>query len=114
MTVTSTTPADLAGEVTVTDVAELAVIVAGVTPKSTAVGLARFVPSTVTRWRPVVGPELAMTLVTVGALAAIAGSAKMTRPAIATAKMAATRDKATSLGCSRRPRLTTAAGLLNA
>jgi hypothetical protein len=76
VTVTSTTaPSVPAGEVTVTEVAVLEETVAAVVPKSTAVGLERLVPSTVTCWPPLVGPELAMTEVTVGRLTAKAGSA---------------------------------------
>jgi hypothetical protein len=62
VTVTSTVvPAVPAGEVTVTVVEVLDKTVATVAPKSTAVGLARLVPSTVTCWPPAVGPEFAIT-----------------------------------------------------
>jgi hypothetical protein len=54
-------------------VALLAVIAADAVPKSTVVGLVRLVPITVTRWPPEIGPELAMTPVTTGVLAAAAG-----------------------------------------
>jgi hypothetical protein len=73
--VTSTVPIDPTGEVTVSVVAVLDKIVAEVAPNLTEVGLARLVPITVTRWAPVVGPELAMTAVTVGGDDAKAGGA---------------------------------------
>ena len=49
-----------------TVVAVLETIVAELVPNFTEVGLARLAPVTVTCWPPEVGPELAMTPVTVG------------------------------------------------
>jgi hypothetical protein len=72
--VTSTVP-DPDGDVMVSVVAVLDKIVAAVAPNLTDVGLARLVPNTVTRWPPPVGPELAMTAVTLGGDDAKAGGA---------------------------------------
>ena len=49
----------------------------------TEVGLARLVPITVTRWPPEVGPELAITAVTVGGDDAKAGGAPIHNIAVA-------------------------------
>jgi hypothetical protein len=66
VTVTSTVPADLAGELAVIDVAELTVNdVALVVPNFTAETLIRLEPVTVTLVPPPVGPALGLTPVTV-------------------------------------------------
>jgi hypothetical protein len=67
VTVTSTGPAELAGDVAVIEVAESAVTVAGVEPKSTAVAESRFAPVMVTEVPPAIGPSGGLTPLTVGA-----------------------------------------------
>jgi hypothetical protein len=67
VTDTFTGPAASAGVVTVIDVAESAVTVPAVEPKSTAVALARFVPVIVTAVPPVVRPLAGVNDVIVGA-----------------------------------------------
>src|SRR5487761_199002 len=67
VTRTLTVPADPDGEVAVIEVTESAVTVAAVVPNLTAVAPERLVPEIVTVEPPVVGPELGLTLVTVGA-----------------------------------------------
>src|SRR6478735_5284050 len=68
VTVMSTVPAAWAGDVAVIDVALLTVnVVAAVAPKLTAVAPVNPVPVMVTDVPPAVGPELGLTLVTVGA-----------------------------------------------
>jgi len=71
VTVTSTTPALPAGEVTVTDVALLAVIEPAVAPNVTEVAEVRLVPVMTTLVPPAVGPLLGVTEVTVGAPAKV-------------------------------------------
>ena len=67
VTVTSTAPALPAGAVAVIDVAESAVTVAALAPKSTAVAESRLVPVMTTEVPPAVGPAVGAMLVTVGA-----------------------------------------------
>lgn len=68
VTVTSTDPADSAGEVAVTWVAEFTVkLVAAVVPNFTALAPVKLVPVMVTLVPPDVGPEEGLTAVTVGA-----------------------------------------------
>ncbi len=68
VTETVTAPAACAGAVAVICVALLTVkLVAGVLPKVTAVAPVRFVPVIVTLVPPVVGPDVGLMLVTVGA-----------------------------------------------
>jgi hypothetical protein len=67
VTVISTVAALCGGEVAVIEVAELAVMVAAVPPKLTAVALLKFVPVMVTDVPPPVGPEVGEIDVTVGA-----------------------------------------------
>jgi hypothetical protein len=65
--VTSTGPADPAGEVAVMEESEFTMkLVAGVEPKLTAVAPVKLVPAIVTLVPPAVDPELGLTLVTVG------------------------------------------------
>src|SRR6202165_1452048 len=67
VTVTSTVPAASAGEVAVMEVAEFTTkVVAAVEPKLTAVAPVRLVPVIMALVPPAVGPELGLTLVTVG------------------------------------------------
>ena len=66
VTVTSTVPVP-AGEVAVIEVAESAVIVAALDPKSTALAPPRLVPVMVTLVPPPVGPLVGLIEVTVGA-----------------------------------------------
>ena len=66
VTVTSTVPADPAGEVTVIDVAESAVTVPATVPNLTDVAEARPWPVTVTVVPPLAGPEVGAMAVTVG------------------------------------------------
>ena len=67
-TVTSTVPADSAGEVTVREVPPplTTTPVPGVTPKSTAVAPVKLVPVTVTVVPPAMGPPVGLPLVTLG------------------------------------------------
>ena len=65
VTVTSTVPLP-AGEVAVIEVAESAVIVAALDPKSTALAPPRLVPVMVTLVPPPVGPLVGLIEVTVG------------------------------------------------
>jgi hypothetical protein len=66
--VTSTVPADSAGAVAVTWVAETTVNeAAAVPPKATALAPVKFVPVTVTAVPPATGPAFGLTAVTVGA-----------------------------------------------
>jgi hypothetical protein len=73
VTVTSTTTSEVfvrAGEVTVSEVPSALTVIPVVTavpPKLTAVAPSRFVPLTVTRVPPAMGPALASTAFTVGA-----------------------------------------------
>jgi hypothetical protein len=60
-------PAACAGVVTEIDVTLLKLIVAEVAPNVTAEGLARLVPVIITFILPVVGPEVGLILVIVGA-----------------------------------------------
>jgi len=70
VTATVTAPALFAGVFAVIEVALTTVtFVAFVPPKVTAVALVRFVPVIVTLVPPAVGPELGLTLVTVGVAA---------------------------------------------
>jgi len=63
--VTSTGPADPAGEVAVMEESEFTTkLVAGVEPKLTAVVPVKLVPAIVTLVPPAVDPELGLTLVT--------------------------------------------------
>ena len=65
VTVTSTGPADPAGEVAVMEESEFTMkLVAGVEPKLTAVAPVKRVPVMVTLVPPAVGPELGLTLAT--------------------------------------------------
>ena len=67
VTVTSTVAAASAGEVAVMEVALLTVTpVPAVAPKSPRVAPVKLVPVTVTEVPPAVGPELGLTVVTVG------------------------------------------------
>lgn len=67
VTRTPAAPIEFAGVVTEIDVALLELMVAGVPPNVTAEGLARFVPKIITVVPPVVGPEVGLILVIVGA-----------------------------------------------
>ena len=68
VTVTSTAPAACAGEVAVIWFALFTVnVVAAVAPKLTALAPVKFVPAITTLVPPLEGPELGVTLVTVGA-----------------------------------------------
>jgi hypothetical protein len=68
VTVTSTVPAELAGEVAVTSVSESTVKpAAGVVPKVTAAASLKPVPEIVTEVPPAVGPEVGAIELTVGA-----------------------------------------------
>jgi hypothetical protein len=72
VTVTSTVPADWAGEVAVIEVAELTVkLVAATDPKLTAVAPVKLVPVMVTDVPPAVIPRLGLTLVTVVVVALV-------------------------------------------
>ena len=67
VTTTRDAPAGFAGVVTETDVGLLERIVAAVPPNVTEDGLARLVPVMITVVPPVVGPEVGLILVIVGA-----------------------------------------------
>lgn len=67
VTATRTVPAAFAGVVTEIDVALLETMVAEVPPNVTAEGLARLVPVIITVVPPLVGPEVGLILVIVGA-----------------------------------------------
>jgi hypothetical protein len=67
VTRTRATPAACAGVVTEIDVALLELTVAEVPPNVTAEGLARLVPVMTTVMPPVVGPEVGLILVIIGA-----------------------------------------------
>ena len=67
VTIIRAAPAACAGIVTDIDVALLEVTVAAVPPNVTAVGVARLVPVMTTVVPPVIGPELGLILVMVGA-----------------------------------------------
>ena len=69
VTVTTTVPADSAGEVAVIDVAEFTVTaVAATEPNFTVAPVAKPVPVMVTVVAPVVGPEVGEMAVTLGAV----------------------------------------------
>jgi hypothetical protein len=68
VTLTSTVPTVPVGAVTVNCVSDRTVkLVAGMSPNFTLVAVVKFVPVTVTNVPPPVGPELALSPVTVGA-----------------------------------------------
>jgi hypothetical protein len=78
ITVTSTVPAEAAGDVAVTDVGELTVkLEAGVGPKSTTEAFSRSVPVIVTVVPPPVGPTEGLTPVTAGTFWKVNWSAEL-------------------------------------
>jgi NAD(P)-dependent dehydrogenase (short-subunit alcohol dehydrogenase family) len=95
VTVTSTVPAP-AGDVAVSDEAEFTVkLAAFVEPNLTALTFLKKEPVMVTDVPPVPGPLLGVTLVTVGSLAAYAGTTPpVTAYAASTARQAATSERA--------------------
>jgi hypothetical protein len=97
VTVTSTAPADPAGEVAVISVALTGVKLAAVVSNLTAVGLLRWVPVIVTDVPPPVGPDDGLTAVTVGPATYVKLSAALVAlvpPAVVTVTSTAPADPA--------------------
>src|SRR5258705_7760087 len=82
VTTTSTTPAAWAGVVTVTAVAVLFVIVAGVPPNVTLVAPERAVPLMMTLWLPAAGPADGATVVNDGAFTYVNALIEVAEPPV--------------------------------